>query len=70
MQIYKLIFRFSIERLIDYLAKDVFLVTLLSYVQSTQLERFHQRSVLNKQITAYYRATENLLNLTSKRGKV
>jgi hypothetical protein len=46
MEIYKLIYRFSIERLITYLSEDSFLITLLSYLQETQLKRLYQRPVL------------------------
>ena len=35
LEIYKLIFRFSIERLITYLSEDTFLVILLSYIRSS-----------------------------------
>jgi len=41
LETYKLIFRFSIEKLLNYLSNDSFLVVLLSYIKDSHLERFH-----------------------------
>jgi hypothetical protein len=43
LQIYLLIFRFSIEKLSDYLKNDMFIMVLYQYIQSTQLRRIHER---------------------------
>jgi len=64
LETYKLIFRFSIEKLLHYLSNDSFLVILLSYIQDSQLQRFHQRPVLMKNMGAYYRAIENMINFS------
>ena len=63
---YKLIFRFSIEKLIIFIKDDTFLTLLLHYISETKLERFHQRQVLSKNLKAYYRAIENMINLSEK----
>ena len=67
---YKLIFRFSIEKLLNYLSKDTFLVIMLSYIKDTQLQRFHQRPVLTKNVAAYYRAIENMINFSEKKERI
>ena len=59
---YKLIFRFSNEKLIIFIKDDSFLALLLNYIRETQRQRFHQRSVLRKNVNAYYRAIENMIN--------
>ena len=41
LQTYKLIFRFSIDKLLNYLKNDSFLIMLLHYLQDTQLQRIH-----------------------------
>ena len=41
MGIYKLIFRFSIDKLLNYLRDDGFLIMMLQYVKDTQMQRFH-----------------------------
>jgi hypothetical protein len=65
--IYKLIFRFSIEKLTDYLKNDMFIIILFQYIQSTKLRRIHERQVLQKNKKGYYLAFENLLNLSEKK---
>ena len=67
---YKLIFRFSICKLIDYLSRPELLVMTLQYLQDTQMDRVHRRKVLAKNQEAYYRALENLLNLCSLNKRV
>ena len=66
LQIYKLIFRFSIDKLIYYIKDDFFLILFLYYFQDTQMKRAHQREVLKKNSKAYYRAVENIINLSDK----
>lgn len=68
--IYKLIFRFSIEKLADYLKNDMFIIILFQYIQSTKLRRIHERQVLQKNKIAYYLAFENLLNLSDKKNEI
>ena len=62
---YKLICRFSICKLIDYLSRPELLIMTVQYLQDTQMDRVHRRKVLAKNQKAYYRALENLLNLCS-----
>ena len=63
---YKLIFRFSIGKLMNYISEDTFLLILMQYLNKTQMHRIHQRKVLQKNSSAYYRAVENLLNFSDK----
>ena len=62
LDVYKLIFRFSIGKLVDYLGKPELMIMILQYLQDTQMERVHTRSVLAKNKDAYYRAMENIMN--------
>ena len=41
--IYKLIFRFSIEKLTNYLKNDMFLTILFQYLIDTNFSRIHER---------------------------
>ena len=66
MKIYKLIFRFSIDKLSNYLKDDSFLIIIMQYLKDTQLQRFHQRNVLQKNLGAYYRSIENMINFSEK----
>lgn len=68
--IYKLIFRFSIEKLTNYLKNDMFLAILFQYLKDTNFSRIHERHVLQKNKTAYYRALENMLNLGEKQDQI
>lgn len=70
LDIYKLMFRFSVGKLIKYLSKPEFLVVILQYLQETRMERIHQRHVLAKNEGAYYRAIENFLNLSSLKERI
>ena len=63
---YKLIFRFSISKLSEYLCKETFLIIVMQYLRETKLQRIHQRAVLLKNKSAYYRVVENLLNFSKK----
>ena len=63
---YKLIFRFSIEKLTQDLEDDSFVTMFLQYLFETQSRRINERKVLVKNEGAYYRATENMLNFSSK----
>jgi len=67
---YKLIFRFSISKLSEYLCKETFLIIVMQYLKETQLQRIHQRAVLLKNKSAYYRVVENLLNFSNKEGTI
>jgi hypothetical protein len=48
LDIYKLIFRFSIQKLIKYLDDFRILQLLVQYMKTTQMERAHTRLVLQK----------------------
>jgi len=70
LQTYKFLYRFSIEKLLNYLKDDSYLVILMHYIKDTQLKRIHQRSVLKKNLGAYYRVIENMLNLGEKKSYI
>ena len=70
LETYKLIFRFSIEKLTNFLSKDTFLVLLQQYLMATQMRRIHQRTVLAKNKPAYYRALENMFNFSEKNEQI
>mgnify|MGYP000891429231 CR=1 FL=1 len=70
LMIYKLIFRFSIEKLTNYLKNDMFIVILLQYIKNTSFGRIHARQVLSKNKVAYYRALENMVNLGEKQDQI
>ena len=66
LQTYKLIFRFSIEKLLKFLEDYTFLAILMKYLQETKMRNVHSRKVLNKNQGAYYRVVENMVNLSPK----
>lgn len=66
LETYKLIFRFSIGKLIEYLKDESFVMILLQYIRDTKMQRVHKREVLFKNYGAYYKAMENMLNLSDK----
>lgn len=63
---YKLLFRFSLDRLQEFISQETFMVLLLQYISDTQMQRIHSRSVLLKHKPAYYMAFENIINFSSK----
>ena len=67
LQLYKLIFRFSIEKLIHYIKDHSYLLILVQYLKLTNFQRMHSRQVLNKNCLAYYRAVENMINFSQQR---
>ena len=43
------------------------LIIIIEYLKHTSIERVHERSVLCKNYSAYYRAIENMVNLSEKK---
>ena len=62
LEIYRLIVRFSIEKVRVVSDTEVFQIIVLQYIKSTRLERLHQKDVLLKYNSNYYRAIENIVN--------
>mgnify|MGYP006952861190 FL=1 len=62
LEIYRLIVRFSIEKVREVSDTEVFQIIVLQYIKSTRLERLHQKDVLLKYNSNYYRAIENIVN--------
>ena len=70
LEIYKFVFRFSISKLISNIEDEVFLTVLFQYIKETKMRQIHQRQVLNKNASAYYRALENIMNHSGKSAKM
>ena len=60
--IYRHFFRFSIEKLIEYIRDPCIMMIVINYISMTQLERIHQKPCLLKHAKCYYRCLENLIN--------
>jgi hypothetical protein len=65
IEVYRFFFRFSIEKLQLFVQDPLYLTLFFQYLKQDKLKRVHSREVLNKNATQYYRAVENLLNLSS-----
>jgi len=50
------------EKVKLYADSPVNILLLLYYVKETKMRRFHDRDTMNKNIDAYYRGSENLIN--------
>lgn len=70
LEIYKFVFRFSISKLIANIEDELFLTIFFQYIKETKMQRIHQRQVLNKNASAYYRALENIVNHSGKCAKL
>lgn len=62
LEIYRLIVRFSIEKVRLVSDTEVFQIIILQYIKSSRLSRIHQKDVLKKYESNYYRAIENIVN--------
>ena len=67
LQLYMLIFRFSVEKLKVFIKQDSYMIMLCQYIKNSQFKRMHSRKVLAKNDLAYYKALENMINHSSKR---
>lgn len=70
LEIYRLIVRFSIEKVRLVSDTEVFQIIILQYIKSSKLSRIHQKDVLKKYESNYYRAIENIVNCSSIRNVV
>ena len=70
LEIYRYFFRFSIERLKNFIDNPIFIVITLQYLKETQMSRVLQRKTLRKNDNAYYRAIENMINLSKFKHQI
>ena len=70
LEIYRYFFRFSIERLKNFIDDPIFIVITLQYLHETQMSRVLQRKTLRKNASAYYRAIENIINLSQYKNEL
>ena len=61
-KIFRLFFRFSLEKLVFFCEDLEFMLVLLQYILDTELSRVHLKDSLAPNATCYYRAVENLIN--------
>jgi ABC-type polysaccharide transport system permease subunit len=64
IEVYRFFFRFSIEKLQLFIHDPFYLALFLEYLRQDKMKRVHQRDVLQKHVSAYYTAVENLLNFS------
>ena len=69
LSVYKLFFRFSVEKLNNFLDDPSLMTLFLSYLRATGLERFDSMQSLKLNATCYYRAAENMVNLSHLRAR-
>jgi len=62
LEIYRYLHRISMEKVKLFADSPVNMLLLLYYMKETKLRRFHIRATMNKNIEAYYRGVENLIN--------
>ena len=68
-KIFRLFYRFSLEKLMFFSEETELMVMLLQYLVDTKLERVHTKESLSPNATCYYRAVENLLNESKDKDK-
>ena len=70
LEIYRYFFRFSIERLKNFIDNPIFIVITLQYLKESKMSRVLQRKTLRKNDAAYYRAIENMINLSQYKHQI
>ena len=64
LEIYRYLFRFSIERVKQFIDEPIMMLILLEYIKKTKLKRIHNSKTLKKYVDPYYRSIENMINLS------
>ena len=64
INLYRYFFRFSFEKVNEFIDRPIMKVMILEYLRQTQMKRVHQRKTLCKNVNAYYRAMENIINIS------
>ena len=62
LETYKYYFSFSLDKMKSYVDDPILILFTLQYIKDTRLERIHEKDSLRKNIPAYYRAMENIIN--------
>ena len=64
IEIYRYFFRFSIERVKNFIDHPIMMIIVLEYLKQTHMTRIYRKKTLKKNIHAYYKAMENIINLS------
>lgn len=64
IDIYKFYFRFSFEKVNQFIDNPMLMVFILEYLKQTKMTRVYQRPTLKKNLKAYYKAMENMINVS------
>ena len=64
LEIYRYFFRFSFERIKKFADSPTLIITLLQYLKNSKMKRMHEKAILKTSTRSYYRAVENLINLS------
>ena len=64
MSIYNYFFRFAQVKMQQFVEEPLLMLFTVKYITDTELVRIHSREILSKNDEAYYRAIENMINLT------
>lgn len=67
LEIYRYFCRFAIEKMKFYVDDPILMLIALQYMKQTKMRRIHKRTVLRKNIDQYYRAFENMINISPYR---
>jgi len=70
LQIYRHLYRFSLEKVKQFIDNPAFMVICLEYLKKTHMERIHQREVMNRYCDKNYRALENMINNSNLRDGI
>ena len=62
LEIYRHLYRFSLEKVKQFIDNPAFIIICLQYLKMTRMERIHQREVLSRYCDKNYRALENMIN--------
>jgi len=70
LDVYKLFYRFSVEKLFFFVDELDLIIILLEYIKKTRMKRCHHMMSLRLNSTCYYRALENLINESCHQSKI
>jgi len=70
VNVYRYFYRFSMEKINCFVNHPYFMVILLDYLKVTKMSRIYQRDVLIKNLNNYYRAVENMINVSCFRERL
>jgi RNase P protein component len=64
INIYRYFYRFSIQGVNNFINNPIMMIFVMEYLKNTHLKRAHMRSTMKRNLNAYYKAMENLINLS------